>query len=409
MYNLLLNRVLENKGAEKQSQSQTGSSTQSNTGYRYSSAWNAWQGTGHSSKSQTYDEYREEQLKEFIRRRAVQKAKFRIMSKVITLGLMILIVCISSVIDSIKSSKTVPTSTPRAAAAVNYDLVNSSAVPRTKATAAETAAANASAQNSSHNSTKTTEPKFTFFGKRIEYIAIGMGKQFQLAYSMPTGYVIKYNDNGVIKTKWENDGYYITGMNPGASAVAIFDREGNGAALCRISVQEGMDFFLIVAEAGTKKSKDVLYITQSMTIDVDEFVEIGSLIPAEGILFLEDTDIFDLYFSKIDNRVKIHGLKEGRSYFAVYNSAGEMVGEYRVKVRSPRSTDSETQPTKSNSTVTYSFTDVTPNPADVPYKSGGYTAAELKAMGFRERVNSDGTRSYPGFYQAPNGNYFPVN
>lgn len=454
MYDILLNQVLENKRAGKQSSSQYSRSTQSNTGYRYSSAWNDSQRTGQSSKSQPIDddEYRYEWLKDFARRRAAERAWSRFKMKVITYGLFFLLVCISAVIHEKKSPKITPTSTPRVTAAAAYDSGSSSAASRTKATATAVSAANASVQNSSYSNTKNTEPKFTFSGKRIKSITIGIGKQYQLVHSMPTGYLIKYNGNGVIKMTGKNDGYYITGLKTGVSSVGIFDSEGNATALCTIVVQEGMEFTSIVAEAGSKKSQDGLSIVKPMVIDVDEFMEIGFLIPAEGILFQEDTDIFDLYFSKNDQRVHIHGLKEGMSYFAVYNRAGEMVGEYRVYVRSPRATDSEPQPTKTNSPVTYKFNvtsptpadvpdwrsldwaniipgeqeyaapaksdwrstdwakeNTSPNPANVPYKSGGYTAAELYAMGFRERINSDGTQSYPGFYQAPNGNYFPVN
>jgi len=47
-----------------------------------------------------------------------------------------------------------------------------------------------------------------------------------------------------------------------------------------------------------------------------------------------------------------------------------------------------------------------------PYKVGGYTEAELKAMGNEARkdlVGPDGSMLFEGYYKAPDGNYYPVN
>ena len=364
-------------------------STQPNTGYRYSSAGNSSQ-----SSSQAYDdEQMEERLREFTRRRAVQRAKSRLMYRLAGfIGILIAILIMS--ISGGHKSASVPKSSSRPTATAVFNSGKSSASSSPKATATAIPA-----QNSSRSSAKYVKPKFTFDGKQIQYIAIGIGKQFQIDFSKPTGYIIKYYDNDVIKTEWKNADYYITGMNAGSSAVAIFDPEDKEAAYCRIMVEGRADFILVVAEPETQKSQNRLNYKNSMTIDVDEYTEIGSLIPTDGILFYEDTTIFESYLSKTEHSVLIHGLKAGESYFSVYNSAGEKVGDYKVVVRSSSAADSETQsPTASS-----------PNPADVPYKTGGYTAAELEKMGFRETVKADGTRSYPGFYQAPNGNYFPVN
>ena len=44
-----------------------------------------------------------------------------------------------------------------------------------------------------------------------------------------------------------------------------------------------------------------------------------------------------------------------------------------------------------------------------PYKVGGYTDSELEAMGNRPYENYRGTKSYEGYYQAPDGAWYPVD
>jgi len=47
-----------------------------------------------------------------------------------------------------------------------------------------------------------------------------------------------------------------------------------------------------------------------------------------------------------------------------------------------------------------------------PYKVGGYTEAELKAMGNEARkdlVGPDGSMLFEGYYKAPDGNYYPID
>jgi len=47
-------------------------------------------------------------------------------------------------------------------------------------------------------------------------------------------------------------------------------------------------------------------------------------------------------------------------------------------------------------------------PTPLPRKQGGYTEKELIENGHVGTQNKDGTMYYPGFYQAPNGNFFPT-
>ena len=44
-----------------------------------------------------------------------------------------------------------------------------------------------------------------------------------------------------------------------------------------------------------------------------------------------------------------------------------------------------------------------------PYKVGGYTAEEIEAMGNHPYGTKYGSKVYEGYYQAPNGNYYPVD
>ena len=119
------------------------------------------------------------------------------------------------------------------------------------------------------------------------------------------------------------------------------------------------------------------------------------MVPIKGYTSYKATENFAIIYSTENQRIEIFGIKEGEGSFDIYDSTETKIGKCNVTVKPSSSDYSETKPTS--------------NPADVPYKKGGYTAAELKAMGFSETVKADGTRSYPGFYQAPNGNYFPVN
>ena len=45
----------------------------------------------------------------------------------------------------------------------------------------------------------------------------------------------------------------------------------------------------------------------------------------------------------------------------------------------------------------------------LPYKSGGYTEAELMALGNKAYGTKYGANVYEGYYQAPDGNYYPVD
>ena len=355
------------------------SGTQPNTGYRTSSSWNPYQWTAQTTSSQTDDERSEDRLREFVRRRAVQRVKYRLISRLVGIVFFLIVVAFVAISETLKSD-TVTTSIPRITATAVFNSDNSSWASRTKATASAVSAANASAQNSSQSRAKSKEAKFTFSGTKITKRIIYVGKQYELDYSMPDGYSIVYENNNVIEAEFVNDKLYVTGLKVGNASVVILDSEKNEAASCRIIVRNESGSTSSAAAGNTIEK-------YSMTLNAGDTTPIDSMVPAGGFVRQGNTHIFNIFYESNKKQIILYGLEEGTASFDIYNSADEKVGECIVTVNALGDTSS----------------------SDVPYKTGGYTAAELTAMGFRETVKADGTSSYSGFYQAPNGNYFPVN
>ena len=354
------------------------SSTPPNTGCRTSSSWNPYQWAAQSSSSKTEEEQTEERLREFARRRAVQRVKTRLRYRLAGFVGILIAIAIGAISDAFKSDAA-PTSTPRA-----------------------TVAASSSAYNSSRKGTYSDEAYFVQSGKIITEKTILLGVRYPLGYSMPDDYTVSYEDIGVIEGEMINGDIYITGLRVGNAAVVIMDSNDNVVAACEIYVKQGSQNTVaptrtstsIPKRTPTPKPKAASVDVYSMSLNVGDTMPIDDLIPAGGYVRYKNTGVFyilDLSNEQIvlsdSDQIIIRGLEEGTASFDIYNSAEEKVGECTVTVNALGDTSS----------------------ADVPYKTGGYTAAELEAMGFRETVKADGTRSYPGFYQAPNGNYFPVN
>ena len=287
---------------------------------------------------------------------------------------------------------------------VIVSLINSNSSKSTSQFSSRaTTAANYSTSNSSRSKTGSDEAYFTRFGKKITSLTINTGR-YVLGYSLPAGCSIQYDDNGVIKAERIRNDLYITGLKVGSSNVAIVNSKGAAVAICRINVQQGNGNTTGVVRTSTPTPKASSVKVYSLTLNIGKTQTITSLIPAGGYAYHKLTDIFTI--RNTSNDIIIEGLKKGEATFEIYDSAETKIAECRVTVK-PRSTTTVTRPTKTP--VSNLNPVATPNPADVPYKTGGYTADELEEMGFRETVKADGTRSYPGFYQAPNGNYFPVN
>ena len=382
LYDQMLNSALEYERIRKQRQADTTyrysygasrtSSTPPNSGSGNSSARNPYQWTARSASSKTDEEQSEERLREFARRRAVQRIKSRLMYRLAAFVGILIAIAIGAISDAFKSDP-VPTSTPRAAA---------------------------SAYNSSRKGTYSDEAYFIQSGKIITEKTILSGVRYPLGYAMPDDYTVSYEDIGVIEGEMINGEIYITGLRAGSAAVVILDANDNVAAACEIYVKQGSKKTAAPTRTSTPTPKRTptpnaaSVDVYSLSINVGNTMPIDDLIPAGGYVRRGNTRVFnivDLSDEQIvlsdSDGVVIYGLEEGTASFNIYNSADEKVGECIVTVNALGEISS----------------------ADVPYKTGGYTAAELTAMGFRETVKADGTRSYPGFYQAPNGNYFPVN
>ena len=357
------------------------SSTRSSTGNGYSSSETANQWAARTGASRGSAGFTEEDVKEYVSRRRAENARSRFKVKFFVYLFFFLIVLAMVAIDGLKTSK-----------------------PKTTSSSRTNTAASSSMYNSSRSRKKSDEAYFAMLGKEISSLAVDLGRQYVLDVSVPNGYSITYYNNGTIETEWVNNYLYIRGLKAGNSNVAITDSKGNAAAICWISVEQGNGNTTGVVRTSTPTPKASSVKVYSLTLNIGKTQTITSLIPAGGYAYHKLSDIFTIRNTSKD--IIIEGLKKGEATFDIYDSTETKIAECRVTVK-PRSTTTVTRPTKTP--VSNLNPVATPNPDDVPYKTGGYTAAELEAMGFRETVKADGTRSYPGFYQAPNGNYFPVN
>ena len=338
VYDVLLKKVLE----YERSKQRVKSSSQSNTTYRYSYGNNSTS----STQANTGGSYSSSATSEFAKPGKAGKAKSRLLPILVGIVLVLIVIGSIAVFESLKSK---PAATSTAAA------VSSSA-------------------------SGTTEAQFSQSGSIITEVITSVGGQVQLEYSIPDGYSIRYEDNGVMKPEFVSDQLYITGLKAGNSTIAIFDSQGNSAASCRIVVNEAS------GNASTAAS-EITIEKHSMTINVGDILQIDYLVPDGGSVRSEDTAVFNIVNVSDSDQIVIHALAEGTASFDIYDGSGVKTAECTVTV---------------NPVVSMSA-------ADVPFKLEGYTAEELEAMGFSETVTADGTRAYPGFYQAPNGNYYSVN
>jgi len=106
----------------------------------------------------------------------------------------------------------------------------------------------------------------------------------------------------------------------------------------------------------------------------------------------------------IDESTKPRPDKNGN---ATTNAAGNPVTTGSTQSTTQNSTDKSSNP-KGTQYLTPSYGQGG-KVVKLPYKSGGYTEAELMALGNKAYGTKYGANVYEGYYQAPDGNYYPVD
>jgi hypothetical protein len=106
----------------------------------------------------------------------------------------------------------------------------------------------------------------------------------------------------------------------------------------------------------------------------------------------------------IDESTKPRPDKNGN---ATTNAAGNPVTTGSTQSTTQNSTDKSSNP-KGTQYLTPSYGQGG-KVVKLPYKSGGYTEAELMALGNKAYGTKYGANVYEGYYQAPDGHYYPVD
>ena len=128
---------------------------------------------------------------------------------------------------------------------------------------------------------------------------------------------------------------------------------------------------------------------EKVNVKVGETIELHFTTPRYAIYTYipEKYGIFTTH-DKNSSTVLITGFKTGTGKLFLRNDKSEIVAECIITVTSNSS---------------YSHT-----PTPLTGKKGGYTEQELIENGYIGTKQKDGKMFYTGFYQAPNGNFYPT-
>lgn len=250
--------------------------------------------------------------------------------------------------------------------------------------------------------TDSVSSSMSIFTKR--YYEIEIGKTTYLEYRLPDSRNYTYDyDPFYIEVIGQNNRISVKGVKTGVTFIKIYNDNDQVVDKCTIVIKTPqkpsttpkatvISYTRTPKPTATKKVPPVSewsFEKQKIDIRVGESIELHFSTPPYAV-FTYIPEKYGLFTTtyKNSNTVIITGVKSGTGLLYLRNDRDEIVAECRINV-SGKSTVSHT-------------------PTPLAGKQGGYTEQELIENGYVGTKKSDGSMFYPGFYQAPNGNYYPT-
>ncbi|MBQ6508505.1 MAG: J domain-containing protein [Flexilinea sp.] len=237
-------------------------------------------------------------------------------------------------------------------------------------------------------------------GFSVHGITLEVGKEYQLNYYLPNNgqeYTYSYGPESYISISSSptSPTLIIKGLQTGRASISLNDEKNKIVDTCNISVINEKK--KTVTSTPTKKLptktpspiSEWSFDQQKISIKVGESIDLHFTTPiyARYTYIPENYGIFT-YFEKDSKTLTITGAKFGTGKIILRN-------EWNAEVASCIITVTGT----SNSSKT---------PTPLANRKGGYTEQELIQNGYVGTRRSNGEIYYPGFYKAPDGNFYPT-
>ncbi len=253
--------------------------------------------------------------------------------------------------------------------------------------------------------TYTPTPKSTIFSKDAQfiehYIEIDVEKNYDLDYYLPNDehtYTYSVGNDSIINVTSNHDYFSlkIKGIHSGNTTIRLYDEKNNVIDECNVRVRPKniKPSSVPTATKVTPKRTSTpvsgwSFEKEKINIKAGETIELHFSKPpyAAFTYFQEKYGIISVTH-KNSYTLIITGVKSGTTDIYLRNENDKVVATCTVTVSGN---------TRKN---------ITPTP--LLGKKGGYTEKELIENGHIGAKKPDGTMYYPGFYQAPNGNYYPT-
>ena len=267
--------------------------------------------------------------------------------------------------------------------------------------------------------TGTAKSSKSFFDKHE--ITLQVGEEYHMRYSLPNDgqkYTYYYASKWIVDvaSNQKSPELIIKAKSPGYTAIVLSNSKNIEIDRCNIRViPNNVTTVPTLLSTNTVVSKSTQRENLTPT-PVSLSTTSVSLTPTLGWVFMEHKINI-----KIGESMELHFMTPPYTSFSyTLDGSGIISAPYTNKspititgVRSGigkiflRNNKNEIVDT-CTITVTESSVGRPLMPTPLPRKQGGYTEKELIENGHVGTQNKDGTMYYPGFYQAPNGNFFPT-
>ncbi len=237
---------------------------------------------------------------------------------------------------------------------------------------------------------------------------VEVGKVIYLGYKLPDNKKYTYSyDHDYLEASISPNRFSVKGLKVGIAHVYMYNSKKQLVDTCTIKVIPAQKKITIPTSTkvsitrtpkptATKKPTSTpttvsawSFETEKLNIEVGESVELHFSTPSYAVYTYipEKYGVFSTT-NKNSSTVIITGIKSGTGKLYLRNDRDEIVAECTITVSG-----------KTNGSQT---------PTPLTGKQDGYTEQELIQNGYVGTKKSDGTMFYPGFYQAPNGNFYPT-
>ena len=286
---------------------------------------------------------------------------------------------------------------------------------------------NNSSQSSSKQPTPTVFNKNNSetwaFDKTSLKVALGQSVEIKFITKPHTAYSFSLSNPNIIEVEQKKEKTLtVTGVRTGISEIYLKESSGVIVAVCTVSVSYSSKNSPKMPTPAptlqiinTADSKSVSVITSTPTpvpkdkwafeksdinLGINQSVELDFIVPQNAAYSFSLSKSGIVRIGQKDyNTLFVTGLKVGMTKLYITSRSGLVTAVCNVYVHRNFITDKKTPTPLPGSVKT---------PTPLPHKVGGYTENELIENGHVAVRNPDGTIRYPGFYQAPNGNYYPT-